>query len=52
MNWEFGISRYKVVYIGQINNKVLLYSIQNYIQYFIINNNKKEYEKEYVYMYN
>ena len=24
MEWEFGISRYKLLYIGWINNKVLL----------------------------
>ena len=33
-----------------INNKVLLYSIGNYIQYFIINHNGKEYEREYIYV--
>ena len=32
-HWEFGISRGKLVYIGWINNKVLLYSTGNYIQY-------------------
>ena len=26
MEWEFGISRCKLLYIEQINNKVLLYS--------------------------
>ena len=30
------------------NNKVLLYSARNYIQYPMINHNGKEYEKEYV----
>ena len=39
-------------YIGWINNKVLLYSTGNYIQYPVINHNGKEYEKEYIYMYN
>ena len=29
MEWEFGISRCKQLYIGWINNKVLLYSIGN-----------------------
>ena len=52
MDWEFGISRCKLVYIGWINNKVLLYSTGNYIQYPVINHNRKEYEKEYVCMYN
>ena len=46
MDWEFGISRCKLLYIGRINNKVLLYSTGNYIQYTMINHNGKEYEKE------
>ena len=32
-DWEFGISRCKLLYIGWINNKVLLYSTGNSIQY-------------------
>ena len=35
-----------------INNKVLLYSTGNYIQYLVINHNGKEYEKDCTYMYN
>ena len=35
--WEFGVSRCKLVYIEWINNKVLLYSTGNYIQYPVIN---------------
>ena len=31
--WEFGINRCKVLYIGWVNSKVLLYSSGNYIQY-------------------
>ena len=49
-DWEFGISRCKLLYIQWINNKVLLYSTRNYIQYPIISHNRKEYEK--IYMYN
>ena len=30
------------------NNKVLLYSTENYIQYSVINHNGKENEKEYI----
>ena len=41
-DWEFGISRCKLLYIGWINNKVLLYSIGKYIQYPMINHNGKE----------
>ena len=51
MEWEFGINRCKLLYIEWINNKVLLYSTGNYIQYPVINHNGKEYEKECVYMY-
>ena len=36
----------------QVNNKVLLYSTGNYIQYPVINHSRKEYEKEYMCMYN
>ena len=51
MDWEFGISRCKLVYIGWINDKVLLYSTGNYIQYPVINHNGREYEKEhYIYI--
>ena len=50
MVWEFGMSRCKLVYIGWINNKVLLYSTGNYIQHPVINHNGKEYEKEYIYI--
>ena len=47
-DWEFGISKCKLVYTGQINNKTLLYSTRNYTQYPVINHNGKEYEKEYI----
>ena len=46
--WEFGISRCKLLYIGWINNKVLLYSTGNYIQYPEIKYNGKEYKKMYI----
>ena len=45
-----GISRRKLVYIGWINYKVLLYITGNYIQYAVINQNGKGYVKEYIYM--
>ena len=51
-DWEFGVSRCKLLYIGRIHNKVLLYSTGNYIQYPVVNHNGKEYEKEYIYVYN
>ena len=50
MDWEFGVSRCKLVYVEWMNNKVLLYSTGNYIQYPVINHNGKEYKKEYVHV--
>ena len=41
-DWEFGISRCKLLYIEWINNKVLLYSTGNHIQYRVINHNGRE----------
>ena len=51
LDWKFGTRRYKPLYREWVNNKVLLYSIENYIQYPAINNHGKEYEKECIYMY-
>ena len=47
-HWEFGISRCKLLYIGWINNKVLLYSTVSYIQYPVMDHDGGAYEKEYV----
>ena len=49
-DWESGVSRCKLLYIGWIN-KVLLYSTGNSIQYPVITHNEKEYEKSYMYIY-
>ena len=49
---EVGDSRGKLLHIRWINNKVLLYSTGNYIQYPTINHNGKEYQKkECIYIY-
>ena len=45
-----GLADFKLLYILWINNKVLQYTTGNYIQYLIINHNKKEYEKVYIYI--
>ena len=50
MDWEFGISKCKLLYIEWVNNQDLLYSTGIYIQYPVINHNGKEYEKEGVYI--
>ena len=42
---ECGISRGKLLYTGWKNNKVLLHSTGNYIQYPVINHNGKEYKE-------
>ena len=42
-DWEFRINRCKLLYIGWINNKVLLHSTGNDIQYPVINHNGKEF---------
>ena len=49
-DWELGITRYKLEYIGWIN-KLLLYSTGNYIQYPVINRKGKKSEKVYIYKY-
>ena len=52
MDWEFGISRCKLLCTEWINSKVLLCSTGNYIQYPVINHDGKEHEKECIYMCN
>ena len=44
MDWDFGISRCKLLYIEWVN-RAPLYSTGNYIQYTMTNHNGKEYEK-------
>ena len=51
MEWEVRVSRCKLLYIEGINNKVLLYSTENYIQHPIRNHNGKNYEEKNVYIY-
>ena len=50
MDWEFGISRCKLLYIEWINNKVQLYSTGSYIQYPVINH-KGRYMKKNILVY-
>ena len=44
-DWETVISRCKVLHTEWVSTKVLLYGTENYIQYFMINHNGKEYLK-------
>ena len=52
MHWELEVIRCKLLHKEWINNKALLYSTGNYIQYPVINHSGKEYEKECKYTYN
>ena len=51
LNREFRTIRCKLLCAEWINNKVLLCSTENYIQYPIINHNGKKHEKELIYMH-
>ena len=42
IEWEFVVSRYKLLYMEWIN-KILLHSTGNYSQYSVINHNGKYY---------
>ena len=44
-----GVNRCKLVYSEWINNKVLLYSTGEYIQYPVLNHNGRQYKKECIY---
>ena len=46
LDWEFGTSRCKLLFIEWINNKVLFYNTGDYIQYHIINHNGKGKKKK------
>ena len=48
----FGVSRCKLLHLGWINSKVLLYNMGNYIQSPGIDHDGKEYKKGCIYMYN
>ena len=50
MDWEFGMSRYNVLYREQINNKSLD-SIRKYIQYPMITMMEKNVKKAHIYIY-
>ena len=49
MDWEFGVSRCKVLHLKRINNKDLLRRTGNYIHSPGINHDGKEHKNEYIY---
>ena len=53
MNWESGVSGCKLLHLEWIN-KVILYSVEDYIQSLEIRikNKEKQHSKESVYVYN
>ena len=48
MDWEFGVSRCKLIHTEWRKNKVLLYSSGNHIPYPVVNHDGKECEKDYI----
>ena len=50
VNWEFGLSRCKLLNLEWISSEVLLYSTGNYIQSLVIEHDRRYYEKECVCM--
>ena len=50
LDWKFETSRYKLLNRLWINNRVLLYSTENYIQPNGIKNNGKKYFKKCIYV--
>ena len=49
---SIGEKKIRTYRLKQLFNKVLLYSTGSHIQYPSINHNEKEYEKQYIYLYN
>ena len=50
MNWEFGVGRCKLLHLEWINNKILMNSTGNSIEYPVIDHNGKEYKNKNAYM--
>ena len=50
MDWEFGVGRCKLLHLELINNKILMNSTGNSIEYPVIDHNGKEYKNKNVYM--
>ena len=46
MEWKFGVNIHKPFSRERKNNKVLLYSTENFTQYSVTNHNGKEYKIE------
>ena len=51
MDQEFGVSRCKLLQLEWISHEALLYSMGNYIQLLVSEQDRRFYEKKKVYMY-
>ena len=51
MDWEFGVSRYKLLHLVWISSEVLLYSAGNYIQSLGIEHDARQRKRMHVYMH-
>ena len=51
MDWEFGVSRCKLLHLEWINNEVLLHNIANYIQSLAIELEDNMRKRMYIYIY-
>ena len=49
MDWEFGVSRSKLLHLEWISKEVLLFRSGNYIQSLGIDHDGRKYEKNYIY---
>ena len=45
MDWEFGVSRFKLLHLEWISNEVLLYHTGNYMQSLVMEHDERYYEK-------
>ena len=46
MEWEFGVSRCKLLHLDWISNEALVYSTGNYIQSLVIEHDGRSYQKK------
>ena len=51
MDWEFGVSRCKLLPLEWISNEILLYSTGHYIQSLVMEHDGGQCEKKNVYIY-
>ena len=50
MDWEFGVSRCKVLHLEWRSNEILLYSTGKYILSLVMEDDGGKYEKKHVYL--